>query len=179
MHALLKEEDVTVTAIAYEIAACQDRDLCSPRAAEVVETVLLRDAHHLALDSFISKQPSLRSSEGLSNMVRIGLLIGLSQRCWCCRLMQHTSVLVMSVHVRGYQLASVHRSPHHVEPNCLTDRYQNWFVQGRARQTQLNKLVEKFLLRRTKDSTIKDQLPKKTDNIVFCEMSLLQHRAYE
>lgn len=66
-----------------------------------------------------------------------------------------------------------------MEPNCLTDRYQNWFVQGRARQTQLNKLVEKFLLRRTKDSTIKDQLPKKTDNIVFCEMSLLQHRAYE
>ncbi|KAL3134837.1 hypothetical protein ABBQ32_007805 [Trebouxia sp. C0010 RCD-2024] len=50
---------------------------------------------------------------------------------------------------------------------------------GRARQSQLNALVEKFLLRRTKDSTIKDQLPKKTDNIVFCEMSLLQHRAYE
>ena len=57
----------------------QDRDLRSPRAAEVVETVLLRDAHHLALDSFTSKQPSLRSSECTSNMVRIGLLIGLSQ----------------------------------------------------------------------------------------------------
>ncbi|DBA69980.1 TPA: hypothetical protein ACH3X2_012333 [Trebouxia sp. C0005] len=50
---------------------------------------------------------------------------------------------------------------------------------GRSRQTQLNALVDKFLLRRTKDSTIKDQLPCKTDNIVFCEMSLLQHRAYE
>ncbi|KAL0045771.1 hypothetical protein WJX82_003975 [Trebouxia sp. C0006] len=50
---------------------------------------------------------------------------------------------------------------------------------GRSRQTQLNALVDKFLLRRTKDSTIKDQLPRKTDNIVFCEMSLLQHRAYE
>ncbi|DBA73362.1 TPA: hypothetical protein ACH3X1_011407 [Trebouxia sp. C0004] len=50
---------------------------------------------------------------------------------------------------------------------------------GRSRQTQLNALVEKFLLRRTKDSTIKDQLPQKSDNIVFCEMSLLQHRAYE
>jgi len=52
-------------------------------------------------------------------------------------------------------------------------------MQGRSRQTQLNALVDKFLLRRTKDSTIKDQLPHKTDNIVFCEMSVLQHRAYE
>ena len=53
------------------------------------------------------------------------------------------------------------------------------WLQGRGRQTQLNRLVERFLLRRTKDSTIKDQLPRKSDNIVFCEMSLLQHRAYE
>lgn len=52
-------------------------------------------------------------------------------------------------------------------------------VQGRNRQTKLNSLVDKFMLRRTKDGTIKDQLPQKVDNIVFCEMSLLQQRAYE
>lgn len=44
---------------------------------------------------------------------------------------------------------------------------------------QLQRLLEKYLLRRTKDNTIADQLPKKTDNIVFCRLAPLQMRAYK
>ena len=51
-------------------------------------------------------------------------------------------------------------------------------MQARERQEDLKKLLEKYLLRRTKDNTIKDQLPSKTDNIVFCELSELQLKAY-
>ncbi|EIE19153.1 hypothetical protein COCSUDRAFT_20093, partial [Coccomyxa subellipsoidea C-169] len=51
-------------------------------------------------------------------------------------------------------------------------------AKAQKRQVQLDKLLKCFLLRRTKESTIKDQLPKKTDNIVFCKLAPLQMRAY-
>jgi len=47
------------------------------------------------------------------------------------------------------------------------------------RQKALTSLVLKHLLRRTKDNTIKDQLPKKSDDIVLCKLSSAQARAYK
>ena len=46
-------------------------------------------------------------------------------------------------------------------------------------KVQLQQLLGKYLLRRTKDNTLADQLPKKTDNIVFCRLAPLQMRAYK
>lgn len=51
-------------------------------------------------------------------------------------------------------------------------------MQGRIAQQRLKVLLDKYLLRRTKEGTLKDQLPRKTDNIVLCPMSELQLRAY-
>ncbi len=51
--------------------------------------------------------------------------------------------------------------------------------QAERAQCKLEKLLAKHMLRRTKDSTIKDQLPTKTDNIVFCRLAPMQHRAYK
>ena len=51
--------------------------------------------------------------------------------------------------------------------------------QGQERQERLQRLLAKYLLRRRKDNTIPDQLPQKTDNIVFCKMTRLQSRAYK
>jgi hypothetical protein len=39
-------------------------------------------------------------------------------------------------------------------------------------------VLERMLLRRTKDATIADQLPCKSDNIVFCCLTPMQIRAY-
>ncbi|GMH36245.1 hypothetical protein BSKO_04113 [Bryopsis sp. KO-2023] len=50
--------------------------------------------------------------------------------------------------------------------------------QGRERQAQLVKALSKVLLRRTK-VVIQDQMPKKQDNVVFCELSLQQGKAYK
>lgn len=46
------------------------------------------------------------------------------------------------------------------------------------RQEKLKVLLNRVLLRRTKEGTIKDQLPRKTDNIVFCPLAPMQKRAY-
>ncbi|KAK9862888.1 hypothetical protein WJX84_009991 [Apatococcus fuscideae] len=51
-------------------------------------------------------------------------------------------------------------------------------AKGRIAQQRLKVLLDKYLLRRTKEGTLKDQLPRKTDNIVLCPMSELQLRAY-
>ncbi|KAK9824960.1 hypothetical protein WJX74_010323 [Apatococcus lobatus] len=51
-------------------------------------------------------------------------------------------------------------------------------AKGRVAQQRLNILLDKYLLRRTKEGTLRDQLPRKTDNIVLCPMSELQLRAY-
>lgn len=52
-------------------------------------------------------------------------------------------------------------------------------VQGVERQQRLNKLLSKYLLRRRKDKVIREQLPKKSDNIIFCQLTDLQIRAYK
>jgi len=39
--------------------------------------------------------------------------------------------------------------------------------------------LKKYMLRRRKDNTIADQLPKKVDNIVFCQLTDFQLRAYK
>lgn len=51
-------------------------------------------------------------------------------------------------------------------------------LQGSKRQEKLHKKLSKYMLRRRKDNTIKAQMPKKIDNIVFCELSELQLKAY-
>ena len=56
------------------------------------------------------------------------------------------------------------------------DTDQRTLGKARARQQELLMLIGKYLLRRRKDNTIKDQLPEKEDNIVFCEMSEVQVR---
>jgi hypothetical protein len=60
----------------------------------------------------------------------------------------------------------------------LVKYFMDLHLQGQKRQRELEALLKQFMLRRTKDSTIKDQLPKKTDNIVFCQLAPLQMRAY-
>jgi hypothetical protein len=51
-------------------------------------------------------------------------------------------------------------------------------AQAKSRQEQLNALTERYLLRRTKQGTIKEQLPRKVDHIVFCPLAPIQMRAY-
>ena len=50
--------------------------------------------------------------------------------------------------------------------------------QAVTRQAQYRALLNRVMLRRTKEGTIKDQLPCKTDNIVFCPLAPMQKRAY-
>ena len=52
-------------------------------------------------------------------------------------------------------------------------------LQGKKRQKQLTKLLGEYLLRRRKDKVIREQLPRKTDNIVLCQLTELQVRAYK
>lgn len=52
------------------------------------------------------------------------------------------------------------------------------FLQARDRQAQLVQKLSCVMIRRTKQ-IISHQLPTKTDNIVFCEMSIMQMRAYK
>ena len=51
-------------------------------------------------------------------------------------------------------------------------------LQAEKYQGKLEELLSSYMLRRTKDGTIKDQLPTKTDNIVFCRLAPMQYRAY-
>jgi hypothetical protein len=51
----------------------------------------------------------------------------------------------------------------------------SWRRKGKERQTQLNQLVQKWVLRRDK-SLIADQLPGKDDNVVFCKLAGMQVR---
>ena len=53
-----------------------------------------------------------------------------------------------------------------------------WRLQGQKRQDMLHEKLQHYLLRRRKDNTIKEQMPKKLDHIVFCELSELQLAAY-
>ena len=45
---------------------------------------------------------------------------------------------------------------------------------AREKQTRLNELKRAWMIRRTKSKTIKDQLPTKKDQVVFCSLSPLQ-----
>ena len=51
-------------------------------------------------------------------------------------------------------------------------------LQAQERRQRLEALRQRYVLRRTKD-IIKDQLPMKTDNIVFCCLAEAQYRAYK
>eukprot|EP00775_Hariotina_reticulata_P007621 gene7621-7823_t len=56
---------------------------------------------------------------------------------------------------------------------------KKWEIQrGKERLEELKPLVRRLALRRTK-AIISDQLPKKTDVVVFCQLKDLQRRAYE
>ena len=54
-----------------------------------------------------------------------------------------------------------------------------WRVQGAQRKAELRDRLGELLLRRTKEGTIRDQLPRKADFICVCELSDLQLRAYQ
>ena len=47
---------------------------------------------------------------------------------------------------------------------------------GKERQSHLSELVNKWILRRDK-RLLKDQLPGKDDNVVFCKLAGMQTRA--
>ena len=51
-------------------------------------------------------------------------------------------------------------------------------VQAEKRQGNLEQVLSKHMLRRTK-AIIRDQLPAKTDNVVFCRLAPMQERAYK
>ena len=50
-------------------------------------------------------------------------------------------------------------------------------AQAEKRQGYLEQVLAKHMLRRTK-AIIRDQLPAKTDNVVFCRLAPMQERAY-
>lgn len=50
-----------------------------------------------------------------------------------------------------------------------------YVVQGEKRLRQLVDVVKEVTLRRSK-AIIADQLPRKTDNVVFCQLQPLQYR---
>ena len=52
-------------------------------------------------------------------------------------------------------------------------------MQGAQRKAELRDRLGELLLRRTKEGTIRDQLPRKADFICVCELSDLQLRAYQ
>ena len=45
---------------------------------------------------------------------------------------------------------------------------------ARDKQEQLNTMKRAWMMRRTKNRTIADQLPKKQDQVVFCSLSKFQ-----
>jgi superfamily II DNA or RNA helicase len=49
---------------------------------------------------------------------------------------------------------------------------------GRDRADQLKRLLRRYVLKRTKKVVLAGQLPEKSDNVVFCELSPLQRRVY-
>lgn len=64
--------------------------------------------------------------------------------------------------------------PHHLVPHsrAVTPPHP---PQGEKRLKQLVDVVKQVTLRRTK-AIIADQLPRKTDNVVFCQLQPLQYR---
>ena len=50
---------------------------------------------------------------------------------------------------------------------------------GRMRADKLKKLLSMYILKRTKKVVLAGQLPRKADNVVFCELSPLQMRVYK
>ena len=66
--------------------------------------------------------------------------------------------------------------PFLTESGCMD--HNTWRVQGQKRQDKLHEKLQHYLLRRRKDNTIKEQMPKKLDHIVFSELSDLQLAAY-
>ena len=49
---------------------------------------------------------------------------------------------------------------------------------AREKQNELNELKSAWMLRRVKANTIGDNLPRKTDQIVFCSLSPFQVRGF-
>ena len=71
------------------------------------------------------------------------------------------------------------KTPVLTAPGCMDHNdHSAWRLQGQKRQDMLHKKLQHHLLRRRKDDTIKEQMPKKLDHIVFCELSDLQLAAY-
>ena len=50
--------------------------------------------------------------------------------------------------------------------------------QGKKRKAELHSVLEKVMLKRTKEVQLKEQLPTKRDCVVFCKLSELQTAMY-
>lgn len=57
-----------------------------------------------------------------------------------------------------------------IEKGLRIDASKYELAKARKLQDELDKIKDNFVLRRTKDSTIREQMPKKTDQVVFCQV---------
>eukprot|EP00094_Tigriopus_californicus_P010514 TCALIF_10142-PA protein Name:"Similar to ERCC6L2 DNA excision repair protein ERCC-6-like 2 (Bos taurus)" AED:0.30 eAED:0.30 QI:0/0/0/0.5/1/1/2/0/963 len=120
------------------------------------------------------KEPKARVTQALKSLNcrrRIGLSGTLLQNkydeLWCLLDWANPGCL-------GSQQSFAHRFSQPIEKGLRIDAKKVELARARQLQSDLNKLKEKYVLRRTKDNTIRDQLPKKTDQIVFCHPSQFQ-----
>ncbi len=67
-----------------------------------------------------------------------------------------------------------------VNPGLMTDEQSNRWLQERSREdlAQLGMALRPFILRRTKEQVLKD-LPEKTEQILYCELSPLEEKKYK
>ncbi len=65
----------------------------------------------------------------------------------------------------------VHKYANKIESGLRIDALRGELAQARQLQGQLDGVRDQFVLRRTKDLTnVGGQLPKKTDQVVFCQV---------
>lgn len=131
------------------------------------DAVIVDEVHRI-------KEPKARVTQALKSLHcrrRIGLSGTLLQNkydeLWCLLDWANPGCL-------GSLQSFSHKFSQPIERGLRVDAKKAELAQARQLQSDLNQLKEKYVLRRTKNNTIREQLPQKTDQIVFCQPSQFQ-----
>ena len=125
------------------------------------------------------KEPSANVTKSLKNLKcirRIGLTGTLLQNkydeLWCLLDWANPGSLGSRQH-----FTQTYSSP--IERGLRRDATKGELAKARKLQSRLDEIKNRFVLRRTKEGTIKDQMPKKTDQVVLCKMSHFQRKVFK
>eukprot|EP00095_Tigriopus_kingsejongensis_P000343 maker-scaffold194_size270518-snap-gene-1.28 protein:Tk00343 transcript:maker-scaffold194_size270518-snap-gene-1.28-mRNA-1 annotation:"hypothetical protein CAPTEDRAFT_223034" len=125
------------------------------------------------------KEPKARVTQALKGLRcrrRIGLTGTLLQNkydeLWCLLDWANPGCL-------GSLRSFSHKYSQNIEKGLKVDATKVELAKARELQKELDSFRTQFVLRRTKDKTIQDQLPKKTDQVVFCQPSKFQLSVFQ